>query len=169
LLGALLGTAFYTDHRKGKIPNVLSAGGLLAGVLLQYGMHGPEALLESVIGMAAGFFPLLLLYLFGALGAGDVKLFAAIGSIMGSAYVLDCMMYSILFAGIIGLFILAAKKILFRRLYPIFVRLVLFLRFKDPRQLLELHSQEMLRFPFMYAVLPAFALTVLITFGWKGE
>jgi prepilin peptidase CpaA len=126
LLAALIIIAFYTDATRTKLPNWLTLSGAVSGLLYHLIFFGWNGLMFSLIGGLVGFAVMLILYLFKAMEAGDVKLFAAIGTITGIEFVLYCMMYAIVFAGMIGVFILAFKK------------------YKKHR-----------RFPFMYAVLPA--------------
>ncbi|QGS68917.1 hypothetical protein CV093_12310 [Oceanobacillus sp. 143] len=79
---------------------------MLIGILYHLIANGADGLLFSFLGLliAGGIF--LILYAFKALGAGDVKLFAAIGSMIGIQLVLYIMMYSIVFAGLIAIIIL---------------------------------------------------------------
>jgi prepilin peptidase CpaA len=77
--------AAYTDFRTGQIPNWLTYGAALVGLVLQ--AVGPEGvvrgLLSAVAGMAVcGLMPFLL-WRKGALGGGDLKLFVAIGALLG--------------------------------------------------------------------------------------
>lgn len=85
-LGALLlllGCACWSDLRANRIPNVLVAAGLCAGVLLSAGLE-PIAPMRGVkpalFGAAVAFGCFFPLYVLRAMGAGDVKLMAAVGS-----------------------------------------------------------------------------------------
>lgn len=82
-----------------RIPNWLTLSFAPAGVALHSGINGIGGLQYSAAGIAAGFLPLLLLYMFGGIGAGDVKLFAAAGAWMGCVQVAELMMYSFLYGG----------------------------------------------------------------------
>lgn len=66
-----------------RIPNELTYGGILAGMVFWVLMSGWRGLGDAALGMlvAGGIF--LVFYLLGAMGAGDVKLMAAVGSIAG--------------------------------------------------------------------------------------
>ncbi|WP_409346953.1 prepilin peptidase [Paenibacillus sp. MBLB4367] len=154
LLAVLLAGAFWTDARRRIIPNWMTAGGAAVGILLNGLVGGVGELRESAMGMAAGFGLMLLLHLCGALGAGDVKLFAAIGAIGGVRFVLVCSFYSLLIAGLIAIMVLLFKGRLIalaERLLFVYVGLVFTKRFAwfQPAERTELH-----KFPFMYAVLP---------------
>ena len=75
--------AAITDVRTRRIPNRLTYSAMVAGLVLQGILHGWKGLLLSVEGclLFGGVF--LLFYLVRAMGAGDVKLAAALGSIVG--------------------------------------------------------------------------------------
>src|SRR5215471_12693389 len=83
LLAALLGVAVLTDLRSHRVPNLLNLAGLIAGLALQTytaGLHGlGDGLLGACVGLAC-FAPL---YLLKGMGAGDVKLLAAVGAVLG--------------------------------------------------------------------------------------
>ncbi|MFD0961200.1 A24 family peptidase [Paenibacillus chungangensis] len=128
----LLAAAFLTDVRWQRIPNALTGGFFLGGCLYGLLSGGWQQLMDSMLGAAAGFVPLLLLYGLKSIGAGDVKLFGAAGAWLGIGNVLQLMLFSMLFGGLIGLALLALRRTLpgSRRTY---------------------HSS----FPFMLAVAPA--------------
>jgi prepilin peptidase CpaA len=71
------------DFRTRRIPNLLSVGGLVVALLLQYIEHDWEGVINGLTGCATGFFIYLILYAVGAMGAGDVKLMAAVGGFLG--------------------------------------------------------------------------------------
>ena len=65
----------------------------------------------SLKGVACGFVLTLLMYFFGAIGAGDVKFFAAVGAIAGSRLVSEILMYSIFTAGFVGIILILISVI----------------------------------------------------------
>ena len=82
---ALAAAAAVCDVRQGRIPNWLTYPGILFGVALRGLLLGWKGAGSAVLGclLAGGVF--LLFYLVRAMGAGDVKLAAAIGSMLGPA------------------------------------------------------------------------------------
>jgi len=72
------------DVRTGRIPNVLTASTAAFGLLLAAG-GGMTALTAALIGGAAGLALMTPGYLLGGTGAGDVKLMAALGTLLGPA------------------------------------------------------------------------------------
>ncbi len=78
-------SAAVTDATQRRIPNRLTYPAMLAGLVLQMALHGWRGLLLSAGGglLFGGLF--MLFYLVRAMGAGDVKLAAALGCIIGPA------------------------------------------------------------------------------------
>jgi len=83
LLAPLAIFVIYYDVRYRRIPNVLVLATLLAGISVNTAFGGWPGMLSSLQGFALAFFPMLLMHIFGALGAGDVKLFGAVGAVLG--------------------------------------------------------------------------------------
>jgi prepilin peptidase CpaA len=77
----------YMDVRYRRIPNKLVLLTLLGGVALNTFFEGWNGMRASLSGMALAFGIMFLLHLFGTMGAGDVKLFAAIGAVLRSSLV----------------------------------------------------------------------------------
>lgn len=75
--------AIWNDVRAHRIPNALVGATLIGAFAVQFGLHGAGALGTALGGMALGLLCLLPLHLTGALGAGDVKLMAAFGALLG--------------------------------------------------------------------------------------
>lgn len=156
--------AFIMDVRHYRLPNWLTAGGMVIGITFHLISNGIDGLIFSFLGLlvAGGIF--LILYIFKAVGAGDVKLFAAIGSFVGVQMVLYMMMYSIVFGGIIGIIIL-----LFTKTFLLKITLALFefidsITSKDLGKLEDFKVNKATKFPFMYAVIPGVAFTYYYTY-----
>jgi Flp pilus assembly protein protease CpaA len=74
-------TAAFTDLKWRRIPNWLTLPALPVGILAQT-IYG-DGFWQGLLGALAGFLALLPLFLVGAGGAGDVKLFAVVGGFVG--------------------------------------------------------------------------------------
>ena len=88
-----------TDTFKSKIPNLLNACLLIAGIVLgimALGMHG---FLLSLSGLGLGIGLLLLPYLMGGMGAGDVKALGALGALTGPYDLLHVFVYMAFWGG----------------------------------------------------------------------
>jgi prepilin peptidase CpaA len=121
LIAAMVaGTAAITDARTRRIPNWLTGGALLLGLVLNLvlgsltdGVSGSvSALVSSAAGAALGFallFPLYVIRVSGlghAIGAGDVKLLAALGAIVGPQALISIAVYGAIAGGAQSLFLL---------------------------------------------------------------
>lgn len=100
-----------TDIKTKKIKNAVCFTSASLGIILNLLEFGVKGILLSVLGICIPIIILYILYLTKSLGAGDVKLFAAIGSIWGSNLVLYSMIFSFIMAGFCGLIIIIVKKI----------------------------------------------------------
>ena len=103
LLAVLLVTAIYTDLRWFRIPNWLTFPAMGLGILVQAWIGGSHGALFSLAGLGVGMGLFLLPYACKAIGAGDVKLMAAIGSIVGPAGALSVAILSVLAGGLYAL------------------------------------------------------------------
>ena len=83
LLVPLAARITYYEARYRRIPNAFVLATLVAGLSINATLGGWPGLMSSLGGCLAAFCLMLLLHVFGAMGAGDVKLFAAIGSGVG--------------------------------------------------------------------------------------
>ncbi|MDF2667763.1 MAG: peptidase a24a prepilin type iv [Paenibacillus sp.] len=160
-LSLLLAVAFIQDVRQAKIANSLTIPAMLTGlVMAAMGVGGGTASFwDSAAGLLLGFALMFGLYMIGAVGAGDVKLFGAIGALTGAQFVVYSMMNSIVCAGIVGLVIVVWRRELANRLGQIFAVLFGIWVWRNLKPIQALRRAETLKFPFMYAVLPAMGLT----------
>ncbi|MFD1957353.1 prepilin peptidase [Paenibacillus thailandensis] len=150
---ALLISAFITDIRRMIIPNKLTAFFFAAGLIYHLVASGWGGGGSALLGAAAGAIPLLLLYAAKGIGAGDVKLFGALGAWVGPSAALYVLMYSILYAGAIGLVMLFISRPFTRRVFTGAVSL--FVPGMGLSQAGWLSwAKEGKKFPFMLAVVP---------------
>jgi len=77
----------YYDVRYRRIPNVLVLGLLIGGLTINISFGGWSGGISSLEGFGLAFLPMFLIHLFGAMGAGDVKLFGAVGAVIGVSMV----------------------------------------------------------------------------------
>jgi len=110
LLTLVLGAAVY-DVRYRRIPNWLTVSGVLAGLAMNTFLYeGWRGLRFGLIGMAAGFGLYMLLYLVRAMGAGDVKLMAAVGAMVGWQDWFGIFVITAVIGGIMAMLLVVAKK-----------------------------------------------------------
>jgi prepilin peptidase CpaA len=72
------------------------------------GMSG-LSLTGSLIGLALGFALMMPGHLFGATGAGDVKLMAAIGAILGPALIVSAFLFTAIAGGVLAVAVAARR------------------------------------------------------------
>jgi prepilin peptidase CpaA len=110
LLILVLAICFYTDLKVQKIYNKIVFPALAITIVLQITFYGFSGLKLSLQGFFIGFCVLLIPYLLGGIGAGDVKLLALIGSIKGSIFVINTALYMALIGGLIAVLIILSHK-----------------------------------------------------------
>ena len=97
-----LAAAVVTDVRTRRIPNWLTGSIAGAGFGLAFG-GGPVTPMRAAFGLAAGLLLMLPGHVIGATGAGDVKLMAAVGSVVGPGPVLQAFLYSAVAGGVLAI------------------------------------------------------------------
>ena len=100
---AVLTVATFTDVHSRRIPNWLVLPFLGIGVVVSCWLHGWHGLGQSVSGAGLGLLLYGTLFLMGGMGAGDVKLFAAIGSWIGPMQLIYALVFTSLVGGLIAL------------------------------------------------------------------
>jgi prepilin peptidase CpaA len=115
LLTLVLGAAVY-DVRYRRIPNWLTVGGVLIGLAMNTFIGrvdlspGWPALRFSLLGFAVGFGVYLVLYALRAMGAGDVKMMAAVGAMVGWEDWFGIFLITAVIGGAMALILVIAKK-----------------------------------------------------------
>jgi len=94
---------FY-DTRYRRIPNAFVLGTLLSGLIVNLICRGAGGLGDSLAGCLLAFGLMLAVRFFTGLGAGDVKLFGAIGSLIGMQQVLPAFLLVVLLGGLLATF-----------------------------------------------------------------
>ena len=80
------------------------------------GIEGLNSFFQSLAGLVFGVLLLLLPFAFGWIGAGDVKLFGVIGSILGVSWLPRVFFYSALVAGVIAVLYVIGGSVRFGRI-----------------------------------------------------
>jgi prepilin peptidase CpaA len=106
LLLVLLGIAAVIDFRTYTIPNWLTGPAILVGLSLHTFTSQLSGLVFSLEGAAVGLGIFVILYVCGWMGAGDVKLFAAVGSFLGPAQTISAAIIIALVGGLLALVVL---------------------------------------------------------------
>ncbi|MFH5836645.1 prepilin peptidase [Proteiniclasticum sp. C24MP] len=109
VLVLLLLFSVYYDWTQKKIPNRITMPTILIGVIWSTLNSGLDGFLFSVLGFLIGFAVFLIPYFYGGIGAGDVKLMAAIGSLMGWRVVLASGLATSIAGGVLVIIYIIAK------------------------------------------------------------
>lgn len=100
---AVLVIATFTDVRSRRIPNWLVLPFLALGILASAWLYGWHGVLLSLEGAGLGLLIYGVLFWMGGMGAGDVKLCAAIGAWIGPNQLLIALIFTALIGGVMAL------------------------------------------------------------------
>ncbi len=98
----------YCDLRHRVIPNILTYAGMLAGLAVLVVFRRPEFINYS-LAFILGFGVFYILYMFGWIGGGDVKLMGMVGILMGFPFLVNALVYIALAGGLVGLAEIAVR------------------------------------------------------------
>ena len=99
----LVSAAAWSDLRTRHIPNWITVSGGAAGVALHIMYGGISGTMQSLAGAVLGLAIFLGLYAAGGMGAGDVKLFGAVGAFAGPHGLILIFVLTGLLGGIAGI------------------------------------------------------------------
>ena len=103
LLVGVLALASVSDLRTRRIPNVLTFPSVALGLILSGIFFGLDGLRDSAQGAGLGLGMLFPLFMLRWMGAGDVKLLAAVGALKGPEFVFFACLWSGVFGGAFAL------------------------------------------------------------------
>ncbi|MEI7839775.1 MAG: A24 family peptidase [Methylococcaceae bacterium] len=99
----------FIDLRQHRIPNWLNLITIILGLTFQFIFFQGSGLLNGLGGFAVGFISFIPLYALRAMGAGDVKLMAAIGCFLTPMQTLEAVLATIIVGGFLGVIVLIAR------------------------------------------------------------
>jgi prepilin peptidase CpaA len=111
LLIAVLAVAVRHDLASHRIPNWLTFGALGAGVVLAVVNNGTPGLLNALAGAFIGLACLIPLYLAKGMGAGDVKMMAAVGAFLGPYNAIFAVVLTLAAGAIVGIAVVAWRRV----------------------------------------------------------
>jgi prepilin peptidase CpaA len=126
LLTIVLLISFVTDIRSRKILNIVTLPAILFAFTYHAATAGVEGFLFSGKGFLVGLGLLLIPYLLGGMGAGDVKLMAAIGALMGTSFVFYSFIYTALIGGMIAILLIIKTNGFKNTIKSFFYNVILF-------------------------------------------
>lgn len=156
------------DVREGRIPNKLTYPALILAILLQVIFWGWKGVLSGVLGCAlfGGLF--LVFYMIHAMGAGDVKLAAALGCLAGVPGSLNLMAATATAGGILAVIYMVRA----RRVMATLRNTVSILAFHGhfgvrAHPTVNLENPEALRMPYGLAFAAGAVFWSISSFGWR--
>jgi prepilin peptidase CpaA len=105
-----VGAGAFIDLRTRRVPNALTMTLASIGIACAAGGISGLSVAASVLGLAVGLCLMLPGYLFGATGAGDVKLLAAAGALLGPAHIGLAFFYTALAGGALALLVARRRR-----------------------------------------------------------
>jgi prepilin peptidase CpaA len=97
------GSAAIVDTASRRIPNELSLATAAAGFILAATHVSGITLMSSLAGLVLGFALMLPGHMLGATGAGDVKMFAAAGAVLGAGRIIPAFLFMAIAGGALAL------------------------------------------------------------------
>lgn len=90
ILYGVLFISVYYDIKSKRIPNKLIIIGYLSCFIISLIQNGPHGMIDFLTGSTVPLIILFILFLFRMIGAGDIKLLALAGGVLGLPHILYC-------------------------------------------------------------------------------
>jgi len=152
-----------SDTLNAKIHNLSVLALLVAAVVLNFYQQGFSGLTNSCLGFTVGICLLLGPYLFGGMGAGDVKALGALGALIGPVPIFQVFLYTALFGGILGIIHYVLNRSLRDRAAAGMGAFKTFILTQNVGDLKPGERPEKLRFPYAAAI--AYGFFAYISWG----
>jgi len=104
------GASAFVDLRCRRVPNALSGAIAATGVLFAALHATGVSVAAALAGLGVGLLLMLPGHLIGGTGAGDVKLFAAIGSLLGPVGIVVAFLYTAIAGGLLAVYVAMTRR-----------------------------------------------------------
>ncbi len=154
VLSVVLLLAVLIDLRTRRIPNVLIAAGFGLGLVCAVAQQGIAGLPNALGGAALAILLLLPMFAMRAIGAGDVKLLAVVGSFSGPFGFLLVLLYTFLAGGVlaIGAMMMSGRATAVFDNFRLFVTTLSLRRYGGDGALPDLSASTAARLPYALAI-----------------
>jgi prepilin peptidase CpaA len=98
------------DMRTRRVPNPLTMGIAATGLGLAATRWSDLTVVAAALGWGVGLGLMLLPYVFGAMGGGDLKLFAALGTFLGPRPTLQAFLYTLVAGGALAVVVALQRR-----------------------------------------------------------
>lgn len=99
----ILFISVFFDLKERRIPNWLTLWGAVIGLFINF-LEGFAQFLQGLLGLTLGIGIMIVPFALGWIGAGDVKLFGTVGSLLGVQWIPRLLFYSGLTSGTLAVF-----------------------------------------------------------------
>jgi prepilin peptidase CpaA len=169
MLAAMVLVAAIYDWRFRRIPNWLTLSGVLVGIGVNWFLYWDQVRYPrtALLGLGLAFLIYFPLYLIRGMGAGDVKLMAAVGAIVGPANWFGIFVLSNILGGIAAVLLVMSKGRLWSTLANVGFMLNELVHFRPPylrKEELDLSSPKAAKMPHGLAI--AFGSLAFLAVVW---
>jgi prepilin peptidase CpaA len=98
------------DLRTRRVPNPLTLGIAATGVAFAATRLSGLSVAAALLGLSVGFGLMLIPYIFGAMGGGDLKLFAALATFLGPGPTVLAFLYTLLAGGLLAVAVALQRR-----------------------------------------------------------
>lgn len=126
VLTLVLIISLITDIKNRKILNIITFPAILIAFVYYLATGGIDGFFFSGKGFLMGISLLIIPYLLGGIGAGDVKLMTAIGALMGASFIFYSFIYTALIGGVMALALIMKQKGIINPIKSFFFNLTFF-------------------------------------------
>ena len=98
------------DLWRRRVSNVITAGAFVAGLATRSWLFGLDGAWSALLGGVYGFVVFLIFYLLGGMGGGDIKLMAALGTIVGDEKIWLAAILTGILGALMAVLYLAGRK-----------------------------------------------------------
>jgi prepilin peptidase CpaA len=111
-VAGLVGVAATADDlARRRVSNWISAAALIGGIGCQVANRGWMGLPIALAGAACGFLVFLIFYLLGGMGAGDIKLMAGFGAVLGYSRLFEAALWTAAVGGLIAAAVIGYQSV----------------------------------------------------------
>ena len=143
------------DLRQRRVPNWITLPGVVIGVALNTFLYEMPGLWTSLKGLGLAFAIYFTLYLLRGMGAGDVKLMAAIGAAVGPVNWLIVLFLTAIFGGLAAIAVVAVRGRFRRTVWNVWFIILSLLHRQAPYESnpdLDVKSAQAVRLPHALAI-----------------
>jgi prepilin peptidase CpaA len=161
----LLVLCAYWDIRYRRIPNWATLPGAALGLGMNGLFLGWPGMKASGLGLLVGFGALVVLFVLGWMGGGDVKLMAAVGALKGYPFIVSALFYSLVVGIVIGVVMLIWNRKTLRTFKNLFFVVGSRVTKLIPKQ--DIDPEQTQKLPFGLAIVLGTLWAMIVGYAWS--